>query len=271
MVNKRTTRRHRKSLSRVPSSHRKNIKSRKIIRGGTHTPRASNRSPTRSPSLHTTHSRSRLSTPSPRSASSTPPRSPSSPGPSPRPKIKRRRLVFPDGTIYIGDVIKYGYKHGYRHGRGKVIWTNGDTFIGHFVYNKRHGYGKDTSLNDDGTFRESYEGNFENDKPHGKGTYTWDSGKVYKGNFVDGKAHGKGEYIWPNGASYKGNVIDNQIDYKDKNAVWKWPGGKKYHGALSEMYTEDDLDAISEYDTADERDIDVHDIDSDFEDFDDDN
>ena len=32
-----------------------------------------------------------------------------------------------------------------------------------------------------------YEGEFKNNKMHGKGKYYWNSGDVFEGNFVDGK------------------------------------------------------------------------------------
>ena len=42
-----------------------------------------------------------------------------------------------------------------------------------------------------------YEGEFVNDKKHGKGKYKWANGKVYDGMWKDGKQHGDGEFYNP--------------------------------------------------------------------------
>lgn len=54
---------------------------------------------------------------------------------------------------------------GVPHGEGKLIWPNGDYYIGAFRYGKRNGFG--SRVNIDGS---QYEGEYLDDKPNGKGT-----------------------------------------------------------------------------------------------------
>jgi hypothetical protein len=203
MANKIT--RHRRS--RVTISRRKNVKSRKVMRGGINTPRSPK---------------------SPRAQS-----------------IEYREIKFPDGTIYMGELLNGRF----RHGKGILLWENGDRFEGYFDHNKRVGKGKEIFINqNDGTIEESYEGEFLNDARHGIGEHHCVNG-VYKGEFKNGFPNGKGKFNWSDGRTYKGNVINNEPDYKDKNAVWTWPHGKTYHGALSDQYNEDDIDEFSSNET----------------------
>ena len=41
----------------------------------------------------------------------------------------------------------------------------------------------------------SYAGQYMNDKKHGRGKYTWANGKTYDGEWKDGKQHGDGIYF----------------------------------------------------------------------------
>ena len=41
----------------------------------------------------------------------------------------------------------------------------------------------------------TYVGEFQNDKKHGYGVYTWADGRMYKGGWNAGKQHGEGVFI----------------------------------------------------------------------------
>ncbi len=41
-----------------------------------------------------------------------------------------------------------------------------------------------------------YEGDWEDDKQHGKGTEEWPDGAKYEGQYMNGKKHGKGVFTW---------------------------------------------------------------------------
>ena len=66
------------------------------------------------------------------------------------------------------------------HGKGKVVFKNGNTYEGEFEY---------------GMF-------------HGKGTFTWTTDVIYKGDFEHNIITGMGEYKWPDNSWYKGEVLN---------------------------------------------------------------
>ncbi len=63
-----------------------------------------------------------------------------------------------------------------------------------------------------------YEGQFQQGRPHGKGTYTWENGAQLEGLFKEGKAEGKGLYVAASGRRYEltfvGGVLKD-VDPKD--------------------------------------------------------
>jgi hypothetical protein len=58
-----------------------------------------------------------------------------------------------------------------------------------------------------------YSGDYENDKKHGQGTYSWPDGKAYEGQWQNGKQHGEAKFtnskgrsklgVWENGERIK--------------------------------------------------------------------
>ena len=51
----------------------------------------------------------------------------------------------------------------------------------------------------------NYDGFFLNDKKHGRGVFTWESGNRYDGNYMDDLREGYGEMLWNDGTQYRGN------------------------------------------------------------------
>ena len=51
-----------------------------------------------------------------------------------------------------------------------------------------------------------YEGDYENDRKHGYGIYTWNDGKQYEGWWQNGKQHGEGIY---------------RKDGRDRRGIWE--------------------------------------------------
>jgi hypothetical protein len=43
-----------------------------------------------------------------------------------------------------------------------------------------------------------YEGEWRDDKKHGRGIFTWSDGNTYEGDWVVDKRHGRGIYTWAN-------------------------------------------------------------------------
>ena len=51
-----------------------------------------------------------------------------------------KQLKMNDGSFYDGET-----KQGLPHGKGKMVWQNGDIYEGMFKNNKRNGMGKRTN------------------------------------------------------------------------------------------------------------------------------
>ncbi len=77
-------------------------------------------------------------------------------------------------------------------GEGKKVW----------IY-------KDERGND---AKDTYQGQMENGKNHGKGTYRVDNGARYEGQWFEGKAHGEGVLYGAEGDRYEGQWKHGQKD-----------------------------------------------------------
>lgn len=60
------------------------------------------------------------------------------------------------------------------------------------MHGKREGYGCFYYGKDDEMSREYYEGKWDNDKRHGKGTLVWKNGNKYIGGFLNDERGGSG-------------------------------------------------------------------------------
>jgi hypothetical protein len=67
-----------------------------------------------------------------------------------------------------------------------ILYNVGDVYEGEYVNEKKHGKGKYTSANGD-----VYEGDFVEGKKCGQGMFTYSSGNVYSGEYKDGKQNGQ--------------------------------------------------------------------------------
>ena len=68
------------------------------------------------------------------------------------------------------------------HGKGRLVWRNGD----------------------------SYEGDFELGNRHGQGIYRWDDGRQYSGDFVANVREGQGRLMYKNSDFYEGSFWQGQ-------------------------------------------------------------
>ena len=92
----------------------------------------------------------------------------------------------------------------------------------------KHGQGKLTfPMASERAVQEEYEGQWEDDKMHGEGRYTYQSGAEYTGQWVEGKMHGVGKMVYPDGTSYEGtwarNLMHGEGVYVDADGV-QWAG-----------------------------------------------
>lgn len=106
-------------------------------------------------------------------------------------------FLYPDGSKYEG-----GWINDLRTGLGTYTYPNGDTYEGEWGQGSRHGHGvytyKETGSRYDGRWfhgkmqdeghlihsNHRYVGNFEENKPRGRGKYVFDSGCEQIGKYV---------------------------------------------------------------------------------------
>ena len=87
------------------------------------------------------------------------------------------RLLYANGDRYLGE-----FKNGVSHGRGAYYYANGDLYKGEFKNGERHGYGTMQWYNGD-----KYIGEYVKSVRHGEGTYIFADGRKKRGVFEKGK------------------------------------------------------------------------------------
>jgi len=113
-----------------------------------------------------------------------------------------------------------------KNGRGTFFWTsNGSKYEGEWLDNKEHGRG--TKFWPDGA---SYEGEWKDSKCAGHGKHRWASGSTYEGFWVNHKRNGMGKNTWVQNDKYEGQWADDQ---KDGYGVYIWNDGRTYDGMWS--------------------------------------
>lgn len=132
------------------------------------------------------------------------------------------KLTFADGSYYYGE-----FKDDERSGFGEQHNADGSCYYGTFVGDKRQGTeAVSFTLIDGSVFNgkpkmvfangDEYVGDYFNDKRAGKGKYVWASGAVYEGDFAGGVPHGTGTYSTGSGTPYTGEFANGQPVIKDE-------------------------------------------------------
>jgi len=95
-------------------------------------------------------------------------------------------------------------------GKGFLDYTNGTTYEGDWQDDRRHGVGTYTSPT------EQYVGEWVNDDYEGQGCLTFVNGSKYEGQFKRGKFFGIGTLSWPHGPleKYEGEWAAGKFDGK---------------------------------------------------------
>lgn len=109
------------------------------------------------------------------------------------------------------------------HGKGKMIYTNGDIYEGEWKNGKRNGEGTMTYQN-----KTSYVGRWANDQINGYGTFKYFNGDVYEGTFVNGIKSGDGNMTYENGIVYKGKWKN---DLRHGRGKQTFPNGDVFEGS----------------------------------------
>ena len=104
----------------------------------------------------------------------------------------------------------------------RLDYTNGDSYEGEVVANRRHGKGVHRCSSGD-----FYDGEWYNDKRHGFGTMHFVRGLRYEGEWKEDKTHGEGMCVYPNGDRYIG---DWQNDHRWGWGLFELASGDVYEG-----------------------------------------
>jgi hypothetical protein len=112
-------------------------------------------------------------------------------------------------------------------GEGTLAHPDGCTYQGQYQNDKPHGKG--TQTYPDGR---TYTGQWQHGKPHGEGTLTPPDGASYEGHWKDGKQHGKGTYTWPDGTAYEGQFQNDE--YHGEGTYTRADGTTTYTGQWKE-------------------------------------
>lgn len=122
--------------------------------------------------------------------------------------------------------------HGNLCRQGKVTYPNGAVYDGEWQNQKRHGRGILIDANGD-----RYEGTFENGVPHGEGkrvyAFVMIEGKLvkgirtYDGGWRHGMYHGQGRYVVGNGEVYEGEFEKGMYHGRGE---YKYKDGRVYDG-----------------------------------------
>jgi hypothetical protein len=141
----------------------------------------------------------------------------------------RKPHQFSDGSVYHGYWNKQtNKKEGYGvhvlhngskyeglfeknlfNGDGRLIYDNGDYYIGQWANGRIDGKG--LFVSSDGS---TYKGGWKKDSHHGYGVSTWANGSYYEGNHNCGTRDGKGKFINANKVIYEGEFKGNCLNGK---------------------------------------------------------
>lgn len=91
-----------------------------------------------------------------------------------------------------------------KNGQGIETYENGDTYEGEFKDSLPNGKGTYTSS------RYTYIGQWKDGLRNGKGIETYENGDKYEGEFKNNLRNGKGVYIWSDGSKYTGDFLEGK-------------------------------------------------------------
>lgn len=117
------------------------------------------------------------------------------------------KLTIPNGPVITGE-----FKDGLADGYAKMDFLDGEVYEGEWKENKKHGKG--VYVWPSGNERQQYTGAYKNGFMQGEGIMIYSSGKKYEGGFRKDTKSGHGKLTYSDGASYEGYFENG-----------KWEGG----------------------------------------------
>jgi hypothetical protein len=119
------------------------------------------------------------------------------------------------------------------HGQGKMIYDNGQVYIGTMVHGKRHTTSSGTAGTNTWPNGQSYTGQWVQNSRCGRGTHTWPDGKTVTGIWNNGHLQGSCFFQWPDGATYDGDTLHGK---KSGRGIHTWADGRVYRGQYQQGY-----------------------------------
>ncbi len=129
------------------------------------------------------------------------------------------KLVWSNGDSFDGTLVK-----GQRHGRGLFVWANGQRYNGDWFNDKPQGEANIQFANGN-----RYEGQVLDGLPQGKGQIRYASGDIYTGQFARGEPQGRGVYLWQNGQQFNG---DWKLSQPNGEGQLKFATGNLFEGTV---------------------------------------
>eukprot|EP01041_Mallomonas_annulata_P007180 gene7180-14628_t len=128
------------------------------------------------------------------------------------------------GDIFIGE-----FARGLPCGKQEVTYANGDKYSGEMVSGKYQGKGQFIWSNGQG----SYDGDWRNNLPHGRGNRVFSNGNRYVGSYDLGEINGEGLMLFSNGDQYVGDWKRGLFDGKGSIT---YRHGERYEGLFKNGY-----------------------------------
>ena len=112
---------------------------------------------------------------------------------------------------------------------GVMYYNNGSKYEGQWKNDKKHGKGIFTSqyYNNPNLIGIKYEGEFSNDKIEGYGIGNYTSGDRYEGEWKNNKQYGRGILIYKEGGKYVGEWKNGKLD---GNGIYYLKNGERFEG-----------------------------------------
>ena len=106
------------------------------------------------------------------------------------------------------------------HGEGYKVYSDGSVYYGGFSAGERHSDKRGVWTRPSGSV---YDGTWQFDQRHGKGTQIYPDGGRYEGEFAKGFEHGMGKKVYPDGSTFEGRFRFGRKDgpgtFIDKDGV----------------------------------------------------
>ena len=117
------------------------------------------------------------------------------------------------GWLFEGCILR-----SMRHGEGVCVWTShGLRYEGEWKNDRRHGKGKSV-VEERGQYA-VYEGDWQEDRKHGKGEGFWPCGSSYVGEWHKDHPHGRGKAVFADEGTFEGTFDPTPPNNRGPNAL----------------------------------------------------